>query len=144
MLKIEERLNSDNISEESKTAGFGIGIYPNEKKFDLQKPNAFVRESDTDLPLKVFYQFSGDGINRLILYEWEISDSEVYNKKLREKCHLKFTEIFNLVTSRLGDPIEDTTAPSGRREVRWAGKNGLNVFLLSFGPSPIRLSIYKE
>ncbi|MGQ2984734.1 hypothetical protein [Flavobacterium sp.] len=151
MIKVEGRLNSIDISEKSRVVAFGINLYPNEKEFNLQKPKVFLRNSNTELPLKVFYQFSNDSINRLILYEWDISDalerSELsYNEKrnLNEKCILKFNEIVKLITSKLGEPKEDTTSKSNRREVKWMGKNGLNVFLISFGPNPIRLSIYKE
>jgi hypothetical protein len=151
MIQIEGRLNSKDISEESQTVGFGVNLYPNEKGFNLQKPKVFVRNLNKELPLKVFYQFSSDSINRLILYEWDISDAlggselpDQDKRKLREKCILKFDEIFKLITSKLGEPEENTISRSNRREVKWIGKNGLNVFLLSFGPNPIRLSIYKE
>ena len=151
IIKIESRLNSKDFSEESHTIAFGVNLYPNERGFNLQKPKVFLRDLNKELPFKVFYQFSSDSINRLILYEWDTSDVLTGDElpyqeksKLREKCILKFDEIFNLITSRLGKPKEDIISKSNRREVKWIAKNGLNVFLLSFGPNPIRLSIYKE
>lgn len=151
MVRIENRLNSKDLSDESQTVGFGISLYPNEKKFELEKPKTFIRNLEGELPLQVFYQFSNDNINRLTLYEWNVKDS-LYGetlsnqdkRKLREKCLLKFDEIFRIVTSELGEPKENTTSESNRREVSWKNKNGMNAFLISFGPSLIRLSLYKE
>ncbi len=133
LVEIEKKIGSNDVSNESNTVGFGIHLYPNEMDFKLDKPKKFVRKPNDNLPLTVFYQFSDNGVNRLILYEWEARN-----------CNLKFIEIYNSLTTKFGEPIENETTESGTHSIKWKSKSGLNAYIVYFTPSLIRLSLYKE
>jgi hypothetical protein len=144
---IEDGFDSKDVSKESNTVGFGIHLYPNEKDFKLNNPKKFVRKLDDDLPLEVFYQFSEDGINRLILYEWDAFTYSINNEqkiKRIKKCNLKFIELYNVITLKFGEPKENETTKSGTRSVRWKNESGMNAYLVYFTPGLIRLSLYNE
>jgi hypothetical protein len=149
VFKIENQFNSKDISEASKTVGFGINIYPNVSHFDLQKPKVFLRSEEGELPYTVFYQHSSDSITRLVVYEWNLEDrydtiSKEAKNSLNKSCLEKFDALTKLVTSKLGLPLEQSESTSGRKEIRWHSTNGTHAFLISFGPRIIRLSIYSK
>ncbi len=147
LIEIEDKFGSNDVSNESNTVGFGIHLYPNEMDFKLDKPKKFVRKLNDNLPLSVFYQFSDNGVNRLILYEWDAFEDINDNKQKREQirnCNLKFKQIYNSLIAKFGEPIEDETTESGTRSIKWKSKSGLKACLVYFTPSLIRLSLYKE
>ena len=140
----------------------GEGIYPNKKKFNLDKTIDYKRIECPYFATNINYYYSKkENLVRVILFEWNVfketddiftndMDIEQKDKVFKEK----FSKIETVLTSLLGTPtykeIESEKGGANCRDgIKWINEGTLNAYLFMFGGNEtnyrqIRLAIYKE
>lgn len=147
---IERKIGSKNISYKC-TVGIDTSLYPNNLHFKLTKVKRFLRPgTEENMDYTVEYFATSDDSVRTILHEWNVAvksnssetnssltDTELPQENIIHAFQNKFAQLDSILMSSLGKPIlkdikgnfEEKTE---RDDIKWVGRNQLNVYLLMF------------
>ena len=149
VIDFEKSINSIDVTRNYFTS-VGEGIYPNKRKFKLEKPIEYRRIECPYFRTEINYYYTkSDNLVRAILFEWnEFKESDdifaesMSNEQKNEVFREKFLKIETVMTNLLGNPTHRELTP---HRVKWTNEKTLNAYLFTFTNfRQIRLAIYKE
>lgn len=160
VIDFEQAINSENITRDYVT-GIGEGIYPNEKRFELDKLIRYGRLECPYFKTEIgYYCTKMNESVKVILFEWNefrerdgIFDEGMNIVEKRKVFRDKFNKIESKLTNLLGravfiDMQSEKDSEKFRDGVKWKSKGGVRAYLFMFGNDSnkyrqIRLAIYK-